>query len=34
VNCLFPIAGQALEESPPRWVSKSLENVVRYGLHV
>jgi hypothetical protein len=33
VNCLFPVTGQALEESPPRWVSKSLENIVRRSLH-
>ncbi len=33
VNRLFPVPGQALEESPSRWVCKSLENVVSYGLH-
>jgi hypothetical protein len=33
VHSLFPVAGQALKERASRWVSESLENVVRYDLH-
>jgi len=34
VNCLFPVADQALEDRPTGGVGEGLEKIVRYGLHV
>jgi hypothetical protein len=34
VHRLFPVSGQALEDRPTRRIGESLENILRYSLHI